>query len=222
VQLLANAFHAKTAIGTVEKIGDEMGGLPFAMLEARYNLKRALHTTAEVPFAVLPDEADMDRVPIGLYEAGRLASGDEVCALEKWLLTDIDLCKDIAEFAAFVHALRGGALADQRGKAPAMTAEPAAAPPAPAPEPAPAPAPEIPPESDDLLVDPDDDLDLEGGDESIPEPPPLEPEPDHPPAAAPEAPAAPTSTMRSIMTIAAVFLLSSVLLLAGMVYLLRG
>ena len=35
----------------------------------------------------------------------------EIAELEKWLLSDIDLCKDIAEFSAFVHALRGGALA---------------------------------------------------------------------------------------------------------------
>jgi hypothetical protein len=224
VRLLANAFHAETAIGTVERIGDEMGGLPLAMLEARYSLKRALHTTAEVPFAVLPDEADMDRAPIGLYEAGRLASGDEVCTLEKWLLTDIDLCRDIAEFAAFVHAMRGGALADQRGEAPVVTAEPPAPEPAPAvepPAPAPEPAPEVPPESDDFLIDPDD-LDLDAVDEDMPGPPSFEPEPDHPPATATVGPAAPPSTMRSIMTVAAAILLGSVLLLVGMVYLLRG
>ena len=80
------------------------------MLQARYALKRALKATQDVPFAVAPDEADMDRGPISLYEANRLASGKEVAELEKWLLSDIDLCKDIAEFSAFVHALRGGAL----------------------------------------------------------------------------------------------------------------
>jgi hypothetical protein len=81
-----------------------------------------LKDTQDVPFAVVPDNADMDRVPISLYEAQRLASITEIADLEKWLLSDIDLCKDIAEFSAFVHALRGGAL-QQWAELPAAAAD---------------------------------------------------------------------------------------------------
>ncbi len=109
-QLLSMAYNVDQSIDKVQALGDGLGGLPFALLEARYALKRALFQGAEVPFSVLPDAANMDRAPISLYEAGRLASAQEMAELEKWLLTDIDLCKDVAEFATFVHALRGGAL----------------------------------------------------------------------------------------------------------------
>lgn len=128
LRVLALAYDPATGLDVVDRAADSLGGTPFAMLEARYALKRALRDTQDVPFAVVPDEADMDRAPISLYEAHRLASGQEVSELEKWLLSDIELCKDIAEFSAFVHALRGGALAE--------FAEPIAKP---APQPAPAP-----------------------------------------------------------------------------------
>ena len=110
LQVLALAYDPRTPLRDVDRAAEPLGGTPFAMLQARYALKRALKATQDVPFAVAPDEADMDRGPISLYEANRLASGKEVAELEKWLLSDIDLCKDIAEFSAFVHALRGGAL----------------------------------------------------------------------------------------------------------------
>ena len=111
LRVLALAYDTNTSIDDVDRAAEPLGGTPFAMLQARYALKRALKATQDVPFAVAPDKADMDRGPISLYEANRLASGKEVADLEKWLLSDIDLCKDIAEFSAFVHALRGGALA---------------------------------------------------------------------------------------------------------------
>jgi hypothetical protein len=37
-----------------------------------------------------------------------MKSPQEEANFEKWMLTDLDLCKDIAEFAHFGIALRGG------------------------------------------------------------------------------------------------------------------
>jgi hypothetical protein len=110
IRLLAMAYDTDVTLAAVETVGDGMGGLPFALLDARYALKRALQHHADIGFSVLPEESNMDRAPISLYEAGRLLSSKERRELEKWLLTDIDLCKDVAEFATFVHALRAGAL----------------------------------------------------------------------------------------------------------------
>jgi hypothetical protein len=111
-QVLALAYDPSIPLPTVDTVADELGGTPFVMLKARYALKQLLMRTQDTPFAVAPDEMDMDRTPISLYEAQRLASGNETAELEKWLLSDIDLCKDVAEFSAFVHALRGGALSE--------------------------------------------------------------------------------------------------------------
>ena len=112
LQILALAYNPSTPLSVVDRAAEPLGGTPFALLKARYEIKRALRAGHDVPFAVAPDDMDMDRAPISLYEAHRLASGKEMAELEKWLLSDIDLCKDIAEFSAFVHALRGGALAE--------------------------------------------------------------------------------------------------------------
>lgn len=112
LQVLALAYDPSTPISAVDRAAEPLGGTPFAVLQARYQIKRALRSSHDVPFAVAPEDIDMDRAPISLYEAHRLASGKEMAELEKWLLSDIDLCKDIAEFSAFVHALRDGALAD--------------------------------------------------------------------------------------------------------------
>jgi len=146
-RVLALAYDPSINLSVVDQAADALGGTPFAMLQARYALKQSLQQTQDVPFAVVPENADMDRAPISLYEAHRLASGNEICELEKWLLSDIDLCKDIAEFSAFVHALRGGALQQyavplEAPKPTASTEAEAAAPQQPAPE---TPAPEASP-----------------------------------------------------------------------------
>jgi hypothetical protein len=110
--VLALAYDPAIPLHSVDAVADDLGGTPFVMLKARYALKNLLMRTQDIPFAVVPEDMDMDRTPISLYEAQRLASGNETAELEKWLLSDIDLCKDVAEFSAFVHALRGGALSE--------------------------------------------------------------------------------------------------------------
>ena len=85
--------------------------MPHAILQARNALKRLLRDKAQVPFQVIPDQPNLDLAPLPLYEAGRMSSEEEQGTFEKWLLSDIELCKDVAEFAAFAHALRGGAFA---------------------------------------------------------------------------------------------------------------
>lgn len=174
IRILALAYDRETDIQAVNIAADNIGGTPYAMLQARYALKRALRSTQDVPFAVVPDTADMDRAPVSLYEANRLNSGPDMANLEKWLLSDIDLCKDIAEFSAFVHALRGGALSEwavplqepPSVSTPQPVAEPAPQPVAepvakPAPQPTPKKAtpqptePEPPAPADDEMVDAD-------------------------------------------------------------------
>jgi len=83
---------------------------PIAALNARHALKVWLSKNAGVPFSVLPKAPAIDQAPLPLYEAARLQSSDEVRAFEQWLVTDIDLCKDIAEFSVFAHSIRAGAL----------------------------------------------------------------------------------------------------------------
>jgi len=135
--ILGLIYDKNTVLQDLDAYTGPMGGTPFAALEARYALKRALRDSQQVPFSVVPDSSDMDRAPLCLYEAGRLASADEICQLEKWLLSDIDLCKDIAEFAAFVHALRGGAFAEWAVIPATAVKPPAAAKPPSTPTPAP-------------------------------------------------------------------------------------
>jgi hypothetical protein len=96
---------------------------PIEALTARHDLKVWLNKNAEVPFSVLPDTPALDQAPLPIYEAARLQSLDEEYAFEQWLLSDIDLCKDIAEFSAFAHAIRSGAL-----KAGSTASKPATAP----------------------------------------------------------------------------------------------
>ena len=84
--------------------------LPLQALKARHDLKHWLSQNADVPFTVLPPTPDLDRVPLPLYEAARLNGHEEERAFEQWLLSDLDLCKDIAEFSAFAHAMRAGVL----------------------------------------------------------------------------------------------------------------
>ena len=125
-QLLAATFDDSVPLSELIEMSEQHGGWPHAILDARYVLKRALRDGEGVNFSVVPESPDLDRAPMPLYEAARMSSGDEEAFFEKWLLSDLDLCRDVAEFAVFGHALRAGAF-----RLPA---------PEPAPEPTPAPA----------------------------------------------------------------------------------
>jgi hypothetical protein len=130
VELLALAYEGSVPLRRLEQRAEELGGWPHAILDARYALKRALRRVEGVNFAVVHEKPDLDRAPLPLYEAARMPAPAEDAAFEQWLLSDMDLCRDVAEFAAFAHALRAGTYS-----APAPQVE------APAPRRAPAPAP---------------------------------------------------------------------------------
>ncbi|NOY28285.1 MAG: hypothetical protein GXP62_20690 [Oligoflexia bacterium] len=109
VQLLAMTFDPDVDLDSLTLTAEDAGGMPHAILQARYQLKRLLIEQAQVPLQVVPDQPNLDLAPLPLYEAARMETEQEEAAFEKWLISDIELCKDVAEFAAFAHALRGGA-----------------------------------------------------------------------------------------------------------------
>lgn len=96
----------------ITRLAEPLGGMPIGVLKARYRVKAWLRDNAKVPFEVAPTEPVLDRAPLPLYESGRMASAAEEDNFEQWMLSDLDLCKDIAEFAQFAIALRGGLPAD--------------------------------------------------------------------------------------------------------------
>jgi hypothetical protein len=104
---------------------------PHACLLGRYQIKRWLRDTAGVPFRVVPDAPDPDRAPMPLWEAARLAGPQEDHTFEQWLSQDIDLCQDVAEFAHFAIALRGGIPEVASAIRTPPAAQPAVAPPPP-------------------------------------------------------------------------------------------
>lgn len=143
VRLLAHAYDARYPFERVTKEAEALGGMPFAVLDARYALKRWLKEEAGVRFAEVPEKPNLDYAPLPLYEAGRMSNANEENGFEKWMLQNMPLCKDIAEFGVFALSLRNGAFAR-----PVEIDEPAVAPdrprtPAPPPAPAPAPAREV-------------------------------------------------------------------------------
>lgn len=138
VELLALTFDERVPLAKLEARAEALGGWPHAILDARYALKRALRKSEGVNFAVAPEAPDLDRAPLPLYEACRMASGAEEGSFEQWLLTDLDLCRDVAEFATFAHALRTG-IYSEAAEAPAPSSAPKRAAPAPAPRAAPDP-----------------------------------------------------------------------------------
>jgi hypothetical protein len=85
-------------------------GWPMALLDARYALKRSLRDNLQVGFSVVPLKPDLDCAPLPLYESGRMSTAEEESLFEKWLITDEELCRDLAEFATIAHALRTGAM----------------------------------------------------------------------------------------------------------------
>ncbi|TVQ90969.1 MAG: hypothetical protein EA397_10760 [Deltaproteobacteria bacterium] len=108
VTLLEAVYGAQADRSQIAALAEPLGGNPLGILEARYRVKRWLRDNAKVKFDVVPDKPILDRAPLPLYEADRMASSAEEAQFELWMLTDLDLCKDIAEFAHFSIALRGG------------------------------------------------------------------------------------------------------------------
>jgi hypothetical protein len=109
VALLEACYSAtKRDDAEIDQLAAALGGMPLGILNARYATKRWLRDNANVPFDVAPDKPVLDRAPLPLYEADRMKNRAEETRFEQWMLTDIDLCKDIAEFAHFSIALRGG------------------------------------------------------------------------------------------------------------------
>lgn len=143
-QLLHLVYTGATNTDQINRLAEAQGGLPVALVRARYTLKRLLKTNANVGFQETPLELDFDRCPLPLYEAGGLASDDEEMAFEKWMLNDPNVCRDVAEFAAFTHALRAGLLLSED-----------AASDAPAPAPAPASQTTTTPRPEPMVVRPD-------------------------------------------------------------------
>ena len=107
----------------IDTMAEPLGGNPLGILRARYKVKQHLRDDVNIPFEVAPDEPVRDRAPLPLYESGAMATPDEIVNFEHWMLSDIDLCKDIAEFAHFAIALRGGLPTGAEAKKAAAKAE---------------------------------------------------------------------------------------------------
>jgi len=133
VRLLSHAYDSSFGIEQVTRECEAMGGYPYAVLKARADLKRVLRNDLGVAFTEVPDKPNLDSGPLPLYEAGRMTNPNEESGFEKWLLTNLGLCKDIAEFGVFALALRAGAFA---GSSTPQSAIPTVIPPQPGPAPA--------------------------------------------------------------------------------------
>jgi hypothetical protein len=81
---------------------------PITVLRARYALKRWLRQHASAPFKIIPVEPDLDLTPLPFYESAKMTSAREEASFELFMLEEQTICQDIAEFAHFALALRGG------------------------------------------------------------------------------------------------------------------
>jgi hypothetical protein len=122
VKLLEVAYRQGTPTAEIDALAAPMGGNPLGILKARYRVKKWLRDQLNVPFEVAPDQPNLDRAPLPLYESGKMATPDEEVNFEHWMISDIDLCRDIAEFAHFAIALRGGLPAKGQAARPQVTA----------------------------------------------------------------------------------------------------
>ncbi len=116
--LLHLAYGHGSDLDALAEEAERQGGMPLALLQARYALKRALRDTESVSFQVVPDTPNLDLVPLPLYEADRMEAPEDEQDFEQWLISDHSLCLDVAEFATFSHALRSGAYGGAAPSAP--------------------------------------------------------------------------------------------------------
>ena len=121
IELLQKAYSVSANADTIASLAAKSGGFPGAVYRARDALRQALQSEAGIAFTTTPNPENLDWGPVPLYEAGKLASPAEERAFERWMLQDPTVCREIAEFAAFAHALRAGAL---QGKQPASRTGP--------------------------------------------------------------------------------------------------
>ena len=108
VKLLEARYGGRAGNEDIEQLAGPLGGNPLGILNARYRAKQWLRDNEGVPFEVAPENPVLDRAPLPLYESGRMATPQEEINFEQWMISDLDLCRDIAEFAHFAIALRGG------------------------------------------------------------------------------------------------------------------
>lgn len=108
VRLLEASYGGAASKDEVDALAGPLGGNPLGILKARYRVKQWLRDNEGVPFEVAPEDPVLDRAPLPLYESGRMATPQEEVGFEQWMISDLDLCRDIAEFAHFAIALRGG------------------------------------------------------------------------------------------------------------------
>ncbi len=126
VALLEASYGGRVAKEEVDRMAEPLGGNPIGILRARYRVKKWLRDNEGVPFEVAPDNPVLDRAPLPLYESGRMATPQEEVNFEQWMISDLDLCRDIAEFAHFAIALRGGLPAGEPAARPVARSGPAA------------------------------------------------------------------------------------------------
>lgn len=108
LKLLETSYGGRASKEEVDALANPLGGNPIGILRARYRVKQWMRDQEGVPFEVAPENPVLDRAPLPLYESGRMATPQEELNFEQWMISDLDLCRDIAEFAHFAIALRGG------------------------------------------------------------------------------------------------------------------
>ena len=121
--LLAAAYDLSIETNDLINMCESKGGFPLALLEARYQLKGWMSAKEHVPFVVLPSAPNLDLAPLVLYETGRMQP-TEAALFEQWILSDRQLCQDIAEFSSISLSMRSGSLRGLEAKAEAVSEQP--------------------------------------------------------------------------------------------------
>jgi len=107
VALLEAAYRGEMPAHQLASQTKELG-YPYALLLARYAVKKILRDDLKAPLAIIYDDPDRDLCPLPLYESGRLQDNKERSTFEQWVITRNGISQDIAEFAPFAIELRQG------------------------------------------------------------------------------------------------------------------